>query len=893
MRIKMPAVRIAQAETSQGTTSPDTVQCGGCRVSYPLGEIVRFIEHKVNHCRSTLQGCHSPPATAAPEDSDPEDPLALKTVDQDSKLNSVPSISAPINKRGGGRLESPPTLQVPGPDAGSPIELKASASSTPKRRTEPSDKDKEDLPKKPKTESVDADTNTVNSEPRWLQCSQCSRRLCSAWELLQHAQSVHGARLYTSPSSSTNSSSNTPAPSPPTPTPTHTHTHHLSPPNHLNLSSKSTGSSSAGNSSGGTTSSGSSGSRQPLQSSASLVGDPLHSFLRLPQHLERSFPPMFRPDFLALNPLAGYRGLQELQTATRNLQNLGDPLRGMDGLNLGDPLVRSSLDSMNNARNLANLAELSHGRGLAGQAHPPPLEANLDFYSARLRSLANPSLGAAPPSSGNSTTNSNPPAPVPPVPVPSTVQQQPQQQQQQQQQPQPQQPLQQQQQQQPTQNHSQPVEPPSPASNNLTHSNHQKENSPPCYSQSPVGHHNNNNSTDSEKTSPPVASTPIITDLASETTYSCEVCDKKFRFQSNLIVHRRSHRDKERQYQQENTQDGQSTPARCEVCETEVASFAELRKHMRDEHQENVNAASPQGSFETAPDDGSSCDENMDLDDVEDGDMKVKMEDMEESTPEDLSTTQGQSGEESSGRVEQKPVSLVGDLMEKFGLNNIAQYSEAYRQALQENHRCGFIKSEPPNLTNSLNNNKEKDSALSPTNFNSSTTPNIFSGQGFPRTGPDFSGLWLPSPHYLENNEFCKVTKATTSSLALQGLPSPLIKKERSGRNDTCEFCGKVFKNCSNLTVHRRSHTGEKPYKCELCSYACAQSSKLTRHMKTHGRHGKDTYKCRFCEMPFSVPSTLEKHMRKCVVVVQQGPKLAMPYPASQEDESSLSNKDT
>lgn len=97
-----------------------------------------------------------------------------------------------------------------------------------------------------------------------------------------------------------------------------------------------------------------------------------------------------------------------------------------------------------------------------------------------------------------------------------------------------------------------------------------------------------------------------------------------------------------------------------------------------------------------------------------------------------------------------------------------------------------------------------------------------------------------------------------------------LSSKKESRRNDTCEYCGKVFKNCSNLTVHRRSHTGEKPYKCELCSYACAQSSKLTRHMKTHGRLGKDVYRCRFCEMPFSVPSTLEKHMRKCVVQQQK-----------------------
>lgn len=102
----------------------------------------------------------------------------------------------------------------------------------------------------------------------------------------------------------------------------------------------------------------------------------------------------------------------------------------------------------------------------------------------------------------------------------------------------------------------------------------------------------------------------------------------------------------------------------------------------------------------------------------------------------------------------------------------------------------------------------------------------------------------------------------------LSALFDPEQRKEIIGkhRNDTCEYCGKVFKNCSNLTVHRRSHTGEKPYKCQMCNYACAQSSKLTRHMRTHGRIGKDIFRCRFCEMPFSVPSTLEKHMRKCAV---------------------------
>ncbi len=109
---------------------------------------------------------------------------------------------------------------------------------------------------------------------------------------------------------------------------------------------------------------------------------------------------------------------------------------------------------------------------------------------------------------------------------------------------------------------------------------------------------------------------------------------------------------------------------------------------------------------------------------------------------------------------------------------------------------------------------------------------------------------------------------------ALPGLPrySPMMHKSPhpkgplqggSRRNDQCEYCGKIFKNCSNLTVHRRSHTGEKPYKCNLCSYACAQSSKLTRHMKTHGQGAKEVFKCEVCGMPFSVYSTLEKHMKK------------------------------
>ena len=53
-------------------------------------------------------------------------------------------------------------------------------------------------------------------------------------------------------------------------------------------------------------------------------------------------------------------------------------------------------------------------------------------------------------------------------------------------------------------------------------------------------------------------------------------------------------------------------------------------------------------------------------------------------------------------------------------------------------------------------------------------------------------------------------------------------------RKFKCEVCGKGFTTCQNLKDHNNVHTGEKPYKCELCTACFASRGTQVMHQRRH-----------------------------------------------------------
>ncbi|XP_026992217.1 zinc finger protein 296 isoform X1 [Tachysurus fulvidraco] len=292
--------------------------------------------------------------------------------------------------------------------------------------------------------------------------------------------------------------------------------------------------------------------------------------------------------------------------------------------------------------------------------------------------------------------------------------------------------------------------------------------------------------------------------------FSCEVCGQNFQSLRSLSAHRRTHATEK--------------PYHCAVCQLSFAQSGELARHMRSHRK------APESSFK-----------------VSESSLRL---------PHLAAATANEDGKVPSRFSQQG----YGDSLHQegdpagTGLILLASQPGGTNRSLQRYYQLQAEVDEEVQVE-----------PQHPSPYGSPSEGSLDSGE----TGESgiASGNCTPKRPERDNEREGEVEAEVECVNVVQDWQQDTERRQSAGRKkkeEACEFCGKRFRNSSNLTVHRRSHTGERPYRCGLCSYACAQSSKLTRHMKTHGSRGsRAPFQCQLCSVPFTVYATLEKHLKK------------------------------